>query len=48
MFEGTPADLARTNEPFISEFLAPFRKAVLAATQLVVAVPGAPRPSALQ
>jgi phospholipid/cholesterol/gamma-HCH transport system ATP-binding protein len=42
VFEGTPADLARTSEPFINEFLAPFRKAVVAATQRIVAVPGAP------
>jgi phospholipid/cholesterol/gamma-HCH transport system ATP-binding protein len=48
VFEGTPADLARTHEPFISEFLAPFRKAVLAATQRVVTVPGDTRPTALQ
>jgi phospholipid/cholesterol/gamma-HCH transport system ATP-binding protein len=48
VFEGTPADLARTSEPFINEFLAPFRKAVVAATQRIVAVPGAPRPTALQ
>ncbi|HYJ32848.1 MAG TPA: ATP-binding cassette domain-containing protein [Candidatus Binatia bacterium] len=48
VFEGTPSDLAHTNEPFINEFLAPFRKAVLAATQRVVAVPGTPRPTALQ
>jgi len=42
VFDGTPADLAHTNEPFINEFLAPFRKAVLAATQRVVTVPGMP------
>ena len=38
VFNGTPADLARTNEPFINEFLAPFRKAVVAATKRVVSV----------
>jgi len=37
VFDGTPADLAHTNEPFINEFLAPFRKAVRAATERVVA-----------
>jgi phospholipid/cholesterol/gamma-HCH transport system ATP-binding protein len=48
VFDGTPADLAHTNEPFINEFLAPFRKAVLAATRRVIAVPGAAHPPAAQ
>ena len=46
VFDGTPADLAGSNEPFINEFLAPFRKAVRAATQQVVPVSGDRRPSA--
>jgi phospholipid/cholesterol/gamma-HCH transport system ATP-binding protein len=46
VFNGTPADLARTNEPFINEFLAPFRKAVVAATKRVLSVPGDFRPPA--
>jgi len=33
VFEGTPADLAEANNPFIAEFLAPFRKAVAAASR---------------
>ncbi|TMQ55593.1 MAG: ATP-binding cassette domain-containing protein [Candidatus Eisenbacteria bacterium] len=33
VFEGTPADLAEANSPFIGEFLAPFRKAVAAASR---------------
>jgi len=31
VFEGTPEELNRAGDPFISEFLAPFRKAVAAA-----------------
>ena len=31
MFEGTPEELNRATDPFIGEFLAPFRKAVAAA-----------------
>lgn len=31
VFEGTPEDLNAANDPFIAEFLAPFRKAVAAA-----------------
>jgi hypothetical protein len=31
MFEGTPAELNASKDPFIGEFLAPFRKAVAAA-----------------
>ena len=45
VFDGTPADLAGSNEPFINEFLAPFRKAVRAATQQVVPVSGDRRPA---
>lgn len=33
VFDGLPAALAETNEPFINEFLAPFRKAVRAASR---------------
>ena len=46
-FEGTPAELAAANTPFIGEFLAPFRKAVAAASQgMVTRGPnaGGPRP----
>ena len=46
VFNGTPAELARTNQPFINEFLAPFRKAVLAASERVVSIPGDRRPQA--
>lgn len=47
VFDGTPADLTQTNEPFINEFLAPFRKAVRSATQRVVSIPGGQRPQAM-
>jgi len=41
VFEGTPGELNAANDPFIAEFLAPFRKAVAAATQrMEVRVPG--------
>jgi phospholipid/cholesterol/gamma-HCH transport system ATP-binding protein len=33
VFEGTPAELNAADNPFIAEFLAPFRKAVAAATR---------------
>ena len=33
VFEGTPAELAAADTPFIDEFLAPFRKSVAAASQ---------------
>jgi len=33
VFEGTPAELERASDPFIAEFLAPFRKSVAAATR---------------
>jgi phospholipid/cholesterol/gamma-HCH transport system ATP-binding protein len=39
VFEGTPSDLAHTNEPFINAFLAPFRKAVQSASRIIVAGP---------
>ena len=35
VFEGTPAELAAADTPFIGEFLAPFRKAVAAASRHV-------------
>jgi phospholipid/cholesterol/gamma-HCH transport system ATP-binding protein len=46
VFEGSPAQLAETNESFINEFLAPFRKAVKAASRTVLTSPGAPPPRA--
>ena len=33
VFEGTPAELEQARDPFIAEFLAPFRKAVTAASR---------------
>ena len=46
-FDGTPAELAASNEPFIREFLAPFRKAVEAAGRRFVPGAGArPAPGA--
>jgi phospholipid/cholesterol/gamma-HCH transport system ATP-binding protein len=40
VFDGTPVELATTESPFISEFLAPFRKAVQAAGRRIVAGAG--------
>jgi len=42
VFDGTPAELARAASPFISEFLAPFRKAIAAAQQRFQAPPAGP------
>jgi len=44
VFHGTPGELAGTESPFISEFLAPFRKAVQSASGRIV--PGAGRSAA--
>jgi phospholipid/cholesterol/gamma-HCH transport system ATP-binding protein len=44
VFNGSPSDLAHTDEPFINEFLAPFRKAVQTASRTLLAGPSAPRP----
>jgi phospholipid/cholesterol/gamma-HCH transport system ATP-binding protein len=44
VFHGTPAELAGTESPFISDFLAPFRKAVESASTRIV--PGTGRPAA--
>ena len=44
VFDGTTAQLAETNEPFINEFLAPFRKAVRSASRVVLTGPGAAPP----
>ena len=46
VFHGTPTELAQTDEAFISEFLAPFRKAVMAASKRVISAAGAAPPSA--
>jgi phospholipid/cholesterol/gamma-HCH transport system ATP-binding protein len=46
VFDGSPAQLADTNQPFINEFLAPFRKAVRAASRTVLTGPGASPPRA--
>jgi phospholipid/cholesterol/gamma-HCH transport system ATP-binding protein len=40
VFEGTPDALNAANDPFIAEFLAPFRKAVAAATRRMTPQPG--------
>jgi len=45
VFDGTTAQLAETNEPFINEFLAPFRKAVRSASRVLTG-PGAAPPRA--
>ena len=46
VFDGSPRDLAHTDEPFINEFLAPFRKAVQAASRTLMAgPPSPPRPA---
>ena len=47
VFNGTPRDLAHTDEPFINEFLAPFRKAVQTASRTLLAGPGAPPRTAI-
>ena len=39
VFEGTPAELAEANSPFIGEFLAPFRKAVAASRRMDTRAP---------
>jgi phospholipid/cholesterol/gamma-HCH transport system ATP-binding protein len=44
VFDGTAAQLAATNEPFINDFLAPFRKAVRSASRVVLTGPGAAPP----
>ena len=36
VFEGTPAELEQAGDPFIAEFLAPFRKSVAAASRRAV------------
>ncbi len=45
-FDGTSAQLAHAQSPFINEFLAPFRKAILAAQQQFQMAPGSPAPPA--
>jgi phospholipid/cholesterol/gamma-HCH transport system ATP-binding protein len=47
VFNGTPRDLAHTDEPFINEFLAPFRKAVQTASRTLLAGPGVPPRTAI-
>jgi phospholipid/cholesterol/gamma-HCH transport system ATP-binding protein len=42
VFEGPPSDLIRASTPFINEFLAPFRKAMSAASRQFQAGPGHP------
>lgn len=44
VFDGTSQQLAETNEPFLNEFLAPFRKAVGSASRVVLTGPGASPP----
>src|SRR5687767_2245453 len=39
VFDGSPRDLAHTDEPFLNEFLAPFRKAVQSASRTLMAGP---------
>jgi phospholipid/cholesterol/gamma-HCH transport system ATP-binding protein len=46
VFDGTPHQLAETNEPFLDEFLAPFRKAVRSASRVVLNGPDAAPPRA--
>jgi len=46
VFHGTPAQLANTNEPFINDFLAPFRKAVGSASRVVLKGPSTEPPRA--
>ena len=41
VFDGTPAELARARSEFINEFLAPFRKAIVAAQRQFDAAPSA-------
>ncbi len=45
-FDGTSTELAHARSPFINEFLAPFRKAILAAQQQFQTAPGSPAPPA--
>ena len=44
VFDGTSADLARANSPFLNEFFAPFRKAIAAAQRQLQAKPDSPAP----
>jgi phospholipid/cholesterol/gamma-HCH transport system ATP-binding protein len=46
VFDGTSQQLAETNEPFLNDFLAPFRKAVRSASRVVLTGPGAAPPRA--
>jgi len=45
VFEGTPAELNDAKDPFIEEFLAPFRKAITAANRREEFEPGMQRPA---
>ncbi|HXL15346.1 MAG TPA: hypothetical protein VN972_04610, partial [Methylomirabilota bacterium] len=45
VFEGTPAELNDAKDPFIEEFLAPFRKAIDAANSREECEPGMQRPA---
>lgn len=45
-FDGTSTELAHARSPFINEFLAPFRKAILAAQRQFQTAPGSPAPPA--
>ncbi len=47
VFEGPPSELIGLNNPFINEFLAPFRKAMDAASRRFQAGPGRPAPPAI-
>ncbi len=45
VFEGTPEELTSAKDPFIEEFLAPFRKAIAAANIREDCAPGTQRPA---